>query len=100
MGTRVAQARGITTHANRPHAHPGNPLKLHCCCVRTCATGPQFKAAFTAFTAHCIDFPNAKYLEVAVVAAKVLEAHRKLKELLEMAQHPALHREKPVVQAL
>ena len=68
--------------------------------VRTCAMGPQFKAAFAAFTAHCIDIPSAKYLEVAIVAAKVLEAHRTPKELPEMAQHPTLLREKPVVHAL
>ena len=30
----------------------------------------------------------------------MLEPHRKLKELLEMAQHPTLHQEKPVVQAI
>ena len=68
--------------------------------MRTRAIGSPSKATFTAFTAHCIDFPNAQYLEVAVVAAKVLEPHRKIRELLEMAQHPTLHLEKPVVQAI
>ena len=62
--------------------------------------GLLFKAAFTAFTVHCIDFPSAEYLEIAVVAMKVLEAHPKLKELLGMAPSPTLHREKPVVKAL
>ena len=52
------------------------------------------------FWYQCIDFPNAKYLDVAIVAAKVLEAHANLKEFRETAQHPTLHREKPVVHAL
>ena len=30
----------------------------------------------------------------------MLEPHRKIRELLEMAQHPTLHLEKPVVQAI
>lgn len=97
MRTRVAQERGITTHAYQPHAQPGKPLDLYRCYVCTCAMGSQSKAIFATFMAHYIDSPNAQYLEVDVVAVKGLEAHRKLKGLIEMAQHPTMHREKPVV---
>lgn len=82
------------------HAHPDDPHEPNRSFAYMCDRGHSSRRLLRHSLAYCMDFPKAKYLDTRDVAVKVLEVHRNLKVLLEMAQNRTLQREKHVVRDL